>query len=432
MSLASMKEHKLLKEQVETLTEEQDELREEIASLEDTKDNLENEVENHQGDMDCQAKAYEEKIEKLKEEIDGDTFLGIKEGLKKEKSNLILQHKAIVKEVSRHRIALGHSDEQINKLKDEIEELKTSLQTTTSYHTDKYELLKAENVKLQEKVDDLGDKLDDTDDDKLIDILGCEHCDRVEAVKKLTAEKATVQKLYDDLISIDAEDHTFLRNENKKLTANAVEIEKLKAEMNDIVSVFDGNTSMKKMKEENEELKAELLKTHKKYDYQRTAWDKEREFQKEVSTQRQGDLDAEHVRFLDEQQKRGDDLCLISQALGIDYHGENDDIFKAIKKLKEEIEKIKADKITEFLRLLDSMAELERDNEKLKEEIDDAPEMRYTGEEMEKMVAVMECMDEHPDYDDMCDDYQKEIDFLRKENKQKTRLLRKAREAKTI
>ena len=368
-----MKEHKLLKEQVETLTEEQDELREEIASLEDTKDNLENEVENHQGDMDCQAKAYEEKIEKLKEEIDGDTFLGIKEGLKKEKSNLILQHKAIVKEVSRHRIALGHSDEQINKLKDEIEELKTSLQTTTSYHTDKYELLKAENVKLQEKVDDLGDKLDDTDDDKLIDILGCEHCDRVEAVKKLTAEKATVQKLYDDLISIDAEDHTFLRNENKKLTANAVEIEKLKAEMNDIVSVFDGNTSMKKMKkmkkmkEENEELKGMVAKADKHYDYQRTAWDKEQVFLRD----------------------------------------ENRILTKQGETLKAEIEA-------------------------LKEEIDDAPEMRYTGEEMEKMVAVMELIDEHPDYDEMCDDYQKEIDFLRKENKQKTRLLRKAREAKTI
>tara|TARA_R100000805_G_C3623311_1_gene129020 strand:- start:2076 stop:2645 length:570 start_codon:yes stop_codon:yes gene_type:complete len=36
------------------------------------------------------------------------------------------------------------------KLKEEIEELKTSLQTTTSYHTDRYELLEDENKKLKE------------------------------------------------------------------------------------------------------------------------------------------------------------------------------------------------------------------------------------------------------------------------------------------
>ena len=59
--------------------------------------------------------------------------------------------------------------------------------------------------------------------------------------------------------------HEELLNENKKL----------KAELNDFVSVFDGNTSMKKMKEENEKLKAELTKADKHYDYQKTAWDKE-------------------------------------------------------------------------------------------------------------------------------------------------------------
>lgn len=66
-------------------------------------------------------------------------------------------------------------------------------------------------------------------------------------------------------------------------------------------------------------------------------------FQKEVSTQLQKECDIEHIRFLDEQQKRGDDLCLISQALGIDYHGDNDDIFKAIKQLKEENKRLTQD-----------------------------------------------------------------------------------------
>ena len=37
------------------------------------------------------------------------------------------------------------------KLKEEIKELKTSLQTTTSYHTDRYELLEDEIQELKEK-----------------------------------------------------------------------------------------------------------------------------------------------------------------------------------------------------------------------------------------------------------------------------------------
>jgi regulator of replication initiation timing len=45
------------------------------------------------------------------------------------------------------------------------------------------------------------------------------------------------------------------------------------------------------------------------------------------------------------------------------------------------------------------------ENEKLKEELDRAPEMRYTGDEMEQMVNVMDHIDEHPDYEQAMDDY---------------------------
>ena len=42
--------------------------------------------------------------------------------------------------------------------------------------------------------------------------------------------------------------------------------------------------------------------------------------------------------------------------------------------------------------------------EDLKEELNKAPEMRYTQVEMEQMVRVMEYIDEHPDYDQHIED----------------------------
>ena len=318
MSLASMKEHKLLKEQVETLTEEQDELREEIASLEDTKDNLENEVENHQGDMDCQAKAYEEKFEKLTAEIEelkeenasmnvvkwANDFRDLKEENKK------LKAKNVKNKYDKFKCekCKGHHTGCANPTCDScVEELKTSLQTTTSYHTDKYELLKEENEELKIYANPDNNRLNRR-------LLRAEKCLNFDARDKDMAY----------LLYSDEEDESIGPNRGEDDRE-----QKIKSYAYNYKATLERNAiEIEESKEYNEKLKAEI--------------------------------------------------------------------------------------------------------EELKEEIDDAPEMRYTGEEMEKMVAVMECMDEHPDYNDMCDDYQKEIDFLRKENKQKTRLLRKAREAKTI
>ena len=51
------------------------------------------------GEMCEEIKSLRAENAKLKEEIDGDTFLGINQGLKKEKSDLILQQKRMVKEI---------------------------------------------------------------------------------------------------------------------------------------------------------------------------------------------------------------------------------------------------------------------------------------------------------------------------------------------
>ena len=72
----------------------------------------------------------EEENEKLKEEIDGDTFWGLNEGLKKEKSNLIIQQKRMVKEIVKLKkenkeLKKDNLDfaEEIGNLHDDIEKL---------------------------------------------------------------------------------------------------------------------------------------------------------------------------------------------------------------------------------------------------------------------------------------------------------------------
>jgi len=51
------------------------------------------------GEMCEEIKSLRRKVAELEEEIDGDTFWGINQGLKKEKSDLILQQKRMVKEI---------------------------------------------------------------------------------------------------------------------------------------------------------------------------------------------------------------------------------------------------------------------------------------------------------------------------------------------
>tara|TARA_R110000744_G_scaffold136641_2_gene246685 strand:+ start:571 stop:1077 length:507 start_codon:yes stop_codon:yes gene_type:complete len=57
---------------------------------------------------------------KLKEEIDGDTFLGINQGLKKEKSNLILQQKRMVKEIAKLEIGFWGINQGLKKEKSDL------------------------------------------------------------------------------------------------------------------------------------------------------------------------------------------------------------------------------------------------------------------------------------------------------------------------
>ena len=70
------------------------------------------------GEMCEEIKSLRAENAKLKEEIDGDTFLGINQGLKKEKSNLILQQKRMVKEI----VKLEKENESSDKYIDILEE----------------------------------------------------------------------------------------------------------------------------------------------------------------------------------------------------------------------------------------------------------------------------------------------------------------------
>mgnify|MGYP003631204399 FL=1 len=88
---------------------------------------------------------------------------------------------------------------QNKKLNDECDKYEGVIALTTDLLTQEIEQLKhkvsiceAEQeeeanlyIKLKEENEELQGMLEDTDDDRLIDILGCEHCERVEAVEKL-------------------------------------------------------------------------------------------------------------------------------------------------------------------------------------------------------------------------------------------------------
>jgi len=155
----------------------------EMEDYEDTIETLEEQNEDYQdsieealnicgfskGDSILDAvKKLKEQIKKFKEQND-DEFLELKEE-KEELEEEIEELEAELKKLKDYRFAydkevwspvellriLDNYDlnwngvcKEVEKLKEEKEELKTSLQTTTSYHTDRYELLEAELKKLK-------------------------------------------------------------------------------------------------------------------------------------------------------------------------------------------------------------------------------------------------------------------------------------------
>ena len=89
-------------------------------------------------------------------------------------------------------------------------------------------------------------------------------------------------------------------------------------------------------KEYNDKLKAEIEALK---EFKTEYLDLECEMSHEICNLKK-ENEVSTARFLDEEQMRAVGLCLISQALGFDYHGDNDEIFKAIKKLKGDFERI--------------------------------------------------------------------------------------------
>jgi len=142
---AMIKENKELKEQIKELNSLISEYKDsslihndaEPHEILETMEEYEEAIETR----DDKIEELKEENKKLREEINGDGWL--KEGYKTDLSNSHKQKKHMVKEIVKLK-------QDIEKLVEKNEELKTSLQTTTSYHTDKYELLEEENKKLIE------------------------------------------------------------------------------------------------------------------------------------------------------------------------------------------------------------------------------------------------------------------------------------------
>jgi chromosome segregation ATPase len=142
---AMIKENKELKEQIKELNSLISEYKDsslihndaEPHEILETMEEYEEAIETR----DDKIEELKEQNQKLREEINGDGWL--KEGYKTDLSNSHKQKKHMVKEIVKLK-------QDIEKLVEKNEELKTSLQTTTSYHTDKYELLEEENKKLIE------------------------------------------------------------------------------------------------------------------------------------------------------------------------------------------------------------------------------------------------------------------------------------------
>ena len=103
---------------------------------------------------------------------------------------------------SKHDIAhLNDEIAELKKYKDHSEKCWGDLSEEIDGERDAMKWAEVElRIKdLQEENENLHDQLEDTDDDELIDILGCQHCDRVEAVAQWR------------------DDITDLREENEKL-----------------------------------------------------------------------------------------------------------------------------------------------------------------------------------------------------------------------
>ena len=162
-----------------------------------------------------------------------------------------------------------------------------------------------------------------------------------------------------------------------------------------------------------------------------TRLQKDLDFQKAVSRDLQMEMDIEHIRFLDEQQRRGDDLCRISQALGIEYHGDNADIFNAIKALKKENEKLKENEkgimeeedtghilgCNSYEKFCQAICELNY-NEKW------ITELKEENEKLKEENASMNVIKWANDFRDMKEENEK----LKASDKQKSRIIKKLKQ----
>jgi len=298
--------------------EENDELREENASLENSNEELENENDELKAMVAKADKHYDYK----------------KTAWDKEQVFLRDENRTLI--------------HQIGKAEEENEELKTSLQTTTSYHTDKYELLKEENEELKIYANPDNNRLNRR-------LLRAEKCLNFDATDKDMAY----------LLYSDEEDESIGPNRGEDDRE-----QKIKSYAYHYKSTLERNEiEIEECKEYNDKLKAEIEALK---EFKTEYLDLECEMSHEICNLKK-ENEVSTARFLDEEQMRAVGLCLISQALGFDYHGDNDEIFKAIKKLQMEVKLlISADKLAddEIASLKASQKQKNRIIKKLKDNVD--------------------------------------------------------------
>lgn len=94
--------------------------------------------------------------------------------------------------------------------------------------------------------------------------------------------------------------------------------EQLKKQLKTMEDIHSGDMKIVKMLKEN--------------------WNEEQEKNKELKElldAYKSDRDTEHIRYINAREEASDRMCEVAEALGIDYHGKNEHILDAIRKLKE-------------------------------------------------------------------------------------------------
>ena len=216
----------------------------------------------HIKNQEIMIQKLKEENEKLNEEIYGDTFWGLNEGLIKEKSNLIKQLKSMVTQIVKLKEENEKYFEENQKYKEENSEYKvkyeqmeydyTQMKGLKSAYGQQKAILKKENKELKEKYDNL------TSGDNITQI-----CDLIDQIRKLKEEnkeqeEIMIQKLNEQKEKLEQEHMDWIDKYYNDLENECTKLEfKNDTLMKGLKSVKGQQTA--KLTKENKELKEEIV-----------------------------------------------------------------------------------------------------------------------------------------------------------------------------